>query len=1358
MKKRFTTLFLLLALCVFNARLYGQCNQNFCLTPVLSFDASSACILPDEHYLDCYTGETYDSPPYSFPPFWCTSIENNQWFAFVASTTSVDFNIYVDNCDYGGGLQAALLETVDCINFSFVSDCIGNIPAGTSLQLVNNIPLVPGQTYYLMLDGIAGAKCSFTINAGTGIFGPENVCLPASNPFDYYSNSETDWTIIPPVAGTIVSANPAPQVQVQWNQPGSALICAQSVNCSSNNFCLQVNVGQYATTTQTVYLCPGEYVTCGGQLYTIPGVYTNYFYVPNNCDSILICNVVSVQPSNTDLGQVMMPCSGAYEVCGEIFNELGQHQVVCQGWQGCDSTVAVELVQGDVFADVGPDFTFACDASDQAILDASASSQGSNFTYLWTTIDGHIVSGENGLAPTVDAVGTYCLTVTNQNSGCIMTDCLTITDKINIQLDGPDFFCPGFGDLTYQVTTNSSAATFLYFQVNGNVTSTNTTAGLHTYYFDVNLDSTSSISAWAVDATDCSSDTVAMLVNKNNAHIEFELSQTECNVGHLTANLVGDFQNTAENYLWAGMNGAGSPTIPIYQNGAVALTIVDNYGCNWDAVYNVSLDYTGLCAYVEGTLLNNLPGNCMPNTSDIALAGWAIQAVNANATYYGTTDANGHYLIPVVPGDYTVSVLLPPGNGFDACANDFAVSLPSIGATASQDFLVYQLPDCPFMTIDVGCNLLRRCMNNAYYVKYCNQGSSIANDAYIIVTLDADLTFLNAGIPYIALGGNSFRFNVGDVLPGQCASFLISTFLSCNVPIGQIHCVTAQVFPTTICTGYGPSNFTDVDCRPNIGSYDPNAKTALPTGQGTEHYILAGTELTYQIRFQNTGTDTAYNVIVRDTLVDKFELSSLQLGVSSHSYTHNFYGQRILKLSFDDIKLPPVGVNEAASIGYFEFRVKLKDDLPVQDLIENQAFVYFDNNLPVATNIYYHTIGTPANESFQTVHICLGDSYDFNGENLTQSGDYTTVFLASNGGDSTVHLSLFVHPPVVTEIVAQICEGETYVFDNQTLEQSGEYTAQFNTVNGCDSTVVLMLNIVDNIVMDINGTICSGENYIFNNEPLTESGTYTATFTSTGGCDSIVTLTLRVVFPVFVEQVINICDGESVQIGDQIISVADTIVEEMSTWYGCDSTHTTIVNVLPLPQPSSFETAICFGETYDFNGQIITSPGNYEGVFETANGCDSIVTLMLNVYPQNPVTNIEHEVIQGTLFQGILITSDTTIETLLTDMNDCDSLINHHFTVLPNAVHDILWEKQFEVFPNPTSRAFYIRFNLGQVSIVKLKLLDVVGRYMPVPWEASIYGPGEHLVKLEINDLPSGLYFVEFQTNDCKQSAKLVVN
>jgi gliding motility-associated-like protein len=67
----------------------------------------------------------------------------------------------------------------------------------------------------------------------------------------------------------------------------------------------------------------------------------------------------------------------------------------------------------------------------------------------------------------------------------------------------------------------------------------------------------------------------------------------------------------------------------------------------------------------------------------------------------------------------------------------------------------------------------------------------------------------------------------------------------------------------------------------------------------------------------------------------------------------------------------------------------------------------------------------------------------------------------SEGCDSIIILSLFVTPPSVNYDVAEICQGEEYVFGNQNIEESGIYSDTVQTISGCDSVLVLELTVVD---------------------------------------------------------------------------------------------------------------------------------------------------------------------------------------------------------------------------------------------------------------------------------------------------------
>lgn len=152
--------------------------------------------------------------------------------------------------------------------------------------------------------------------------------------------------------------------------------------------------------------------------------------------------------------------------------------------------------------------------------------------------------------------------------------------------------------------------------------------------------------------------------------------------------------------------------------------------------------------------------------------------------------------------------------------------------------------------------------------------------------------------------------------------------------------------------------FRDIACLPATGSYDPNDKVAHPEGYAVENFIEPNTDLTYRIRFQNTGTDTAFTVIIRDTLSPWLDPLSVRPQSASHPYTWDYAADgSVLKFTFNDILLPDSFVNEPASNGFVEFRISQKPDVPLGTVIRNDAAIYFDFNPPVITNEVFHTLG-----------------------------------------------------------------------------------------------------------------------------------------------------------------------------------------------------------------------------------------------------------------------------------------------------------------------------------------------------------------------------------------------------------------
>ena len=257
--------------------------------------------------------------------------------------------------------------------------------------------------------------------------------------------------------------------------------------------------------------------------------------------------------------------------------------------------------------------------------------------------------------------------------------------------------------------------------------------------------------------------------------------------------------------------------------------------------------------------------------------------------------------------------------------------------------------------------------------------------------------------------------------------------------------------------------------------------------------------------------------------------------------------------------------------------------------------------------------------------ICAGSSYQFYGRTLTEAGTYNASYKNNNGCDVNVVLTLNVTDALTAEIEETICEGTSYSFNGRTLTEAGTYTETVKTANGCDSIVTLTLNVNEKLTEDIEATICEGTSYQFNGQTYTTAGTYTATFKSVNGCDSVVTLTLNVNEKLSDTIDINTCEGEEIELnGEKVIatlSMSGTrTYTTQSVVTGCDSI--TVVNITVNPIEKSIETAVLtYMGTYEFGGKTYDTPGTYYDTLQTINGCDSIVTLVLQASGIEDVEN-----------------------------------------------------------------------------------------------------------------------------------------
>lgn len=151
---------------------------------------------------------------------------------------------------------------------------------------------------------------------------------------------------------------------------------------------------------------------------------------------------------------------------------------------------------------------------------------------------------------------------------------------------------------------------------------------------------------------------------------------------------------------------------------------------------------------------------------------------------------------------------------------------------------------------------------------------------------------------------------------------------------------------------------------------DPNAMWVSPAGCMT--FSSLPRTMTYTIHFENTGTDTAYNIYVLDTLSDNLDLSSMRLVLSSHtmfvSVLNDNAGHNILKFDFPDIKLADSSHHDACD-GALIYTIDTKPGLPVGSAFLNRAGIYFDGNSVVMTNEVDNRIGNCGTTSINPTAI-----------------------------------------------------------------------------------------------------------------------------------------------------------------------------------------------------------------------------------------------------------------------------------------------------------------------------------------------------------------------------------------------------
>lgn len=346
---------------------------------------------------------------------------------------------------------------------------------------------------------------------------------------------------------------------------------------------------------------------------------------------------------------------------------------------------------------------------------------------------------------------------------------------------------------------------------------------------------------------------------------------------------------------------------------------------------------------------------------DFKITGFTYFDENSNGTYDGQDAPLNNQEVKIMPG--YISVFTDPngyysGTVFDTTAYNvtaipspnYAISSipPSYLVTTNLGTVTYPGNDFGLsptsliddVTISISASRARPGFETTHWITYENTGTTLLSGT-ITYTFDPDLTFKSFEPSSISFThqANQINWSYQNLYPNEHRRVTVDFEVPRN-SLGDTLYSTVQIEPIQDATNDNRDSVIQVI----VGSFDPNDKS-VSHNEASPNKLLE-----YLIRFQNTGTDTAFTVAIRDTLDENLDLSKFRVTGSSHAYKQEIIEDRYVKWTFENIFLPDSNINEPASHGFISYLANVGNTLTDGVEINNRAAIYFDFNSPIITN------------------------------------------------------------------------------------------------------------------------------------------------------------------------------------------------------------------------------------------------------------------------------------------------------------------------------------------------------------------------------------------------------------------------
>ncbi|WP_353777525.1 T9SS type A sorting domain-containing protein [Winogradskyella sp. 3972H.M.0a.05] len=369
--------------------------------------------------------------------------------------------------------------------------------------------------------------------------------------------------------------------------------------------------------------------------------------------------------------------------------------------------------------------------------------------------------------------------------------------------------------------------------------------------------------------------------------------------------------------------------------------------------------FTEYCSFTPGGEYYTVTGNTIFDSdnngcslADIDYSNLAMQITDGslNSMFYSTDD--GEYFMPIQEGNYTLTPQLENPDYFIVSPNNVSIDFPQDASPNVQDFCI--TPNGVHNDLEISIIPLEEArpgFETDYKISYKNKGNTVLSGSVEFVFNDdyMDLFSVSPAADNQTTGNLSWDYS--NLLPFESReidfTMTLNTPVDPNFPLngGDILNYTATITPSDV--DETPNDNTAVLNQEIVNSFDPNDKTCLE-GQ-TVTIDLVGEYVHYLIRFENTGTASAINVVVKDVIdTTKYDISSLVPLNASHDFYTRITNENEVEFIFENIQLP---FDDDHNDGYVLFKIKTLNTLLVGDSFSNNAEIYFDFNAPIITNM-----------------------------------------------------------------------------------------------------------------------------------------------------------------------------------------------------------------------------------------------------------------------------------------------------------------------------------------------------------------------------------------------------------------------